>query len=595
MAQNSLHYEFYSKENMMLIIDIFANYMREKQGIQVESIDDVKSIKKFVYTCMNDVYERNQGKDKSSQDLNVIVLTTLREHYTKKARSSETNKPNIASLSRETQVYGNRQVRFNELIPEGNSYSKKEAEITPSALDALIHDRERQVNPQVERPDISKLGKQIHETAEDSDSFQKRLDKLQSQRNTSVLVDTVTNPPITDPSFSQDSIMNRLVVDTETQHMNTLADPKSFFAAPISSELLGSGKTVPYNPSLPSENQLLVPMKTSEMFLNPRNHKAKEIKKYLSINSADRRWDLEPLRYRYSINSFGDDNDLQKKYRNIESIAVGKVVIPEEIIERVTTTNQNMKQFFNYDFSFAYPYLILAIDEFNDVYDGTNDSVRKAFSKLVYHRSYKAPNGRGYIILKPIQKEKKDFYPTPLSSFQKLSIALLKPNGDVLNTSSDAYKLFKVEYELFNTHYLKIVTDVYFDKNEFFAGDEVVFQGHLMTALTDNMDALVVKKFNDFINRKEGHEVKQIGSPNDNGYFRTFYIQAPGSFDRANGRYVIDQQIIDALNEYNTQIDFCDPDTPTNGRILNNSLQHTISMQVEMLVDDARIIERQIL
>lgn len=600
MAKQMSNHSFYSKDNMLLIIDIFADYMRDKQGFQIETIADAKSLKKFVYATMNDVFELHKDQQRSAQELNVVVLTVLREHYVKKAKSSSslmldtTSKPNVANLNRETQVYGNRQVRFNELIPEGNPYSKKEIEITPNALDALINERERQVNPAIEKPDINKLGKQIRETPDDSNSFLKKLDMLQNQRNVTY-VDTTTNPAITDPPGSQDRIMNRLVVDTETQKINNMADPKALFAAPISTELLGSGESKPFNPSAPMQTTLQVPLQSGQMFLNPRSHKSKELKKYLSINSADRKWDMEPLRYRYSINSFGDDNDLQNRYRNIESIAVGKVVIPEEIIERTTVTNQNLKQFFNYDFSFAYPYLILAIDEFTDVYDGTNNNVRKAFSKLVYHRSYKAPNGRGYIILKPIQKEKKTFYPTPLSSFQKLSVSLLKPNGDVFNTSTDGYKLFKVEYESFNTHYIKIVTDVYFDKNEFFVGDEVILQDHEMTVLGNNMDSLAVKKFNEFINRKEGHEIKQIGSANDSGYFRTFYIQAPGNFDKTVGRYVLNQQFIDTLNEYNTQVDFCAPETPSNGRILNNSLQHTISMQIEMLVDDARIIDREIL
>jgi hypothetical protein len=595
MNKNINNYEFYSKDNMMLIIDIFNDYMREKHGVQIDTIEDAKSIKKFVYSTMNDVYEKN--KNKPSQDLNVMVLTILREYYMKKAKTAEAKKPNIAVLNRDADLYGNRSNKVNQLIPESNPYSKRESElITPVALDKLINERESQFNPQTDRPDISKLGKQIRETPEDSNAFLKKFDMLQNERNTVMTVNDDTTPQ---PLLSSDNIMNRLITDTETQHINRIDnhDPKALFTNPISTELLGSGETKPFNPVDNNQNQSLLnePMKGGDAFLNPRNHKTKEIEKYLSLNSADRNWSLEPLRYRYSVNSLGDDNDLQRRYRNIESISVGKVIIPEEIIEKISTTNQNMKTFFNYDFSFAYPYLILRIDEFDNVYDGTNDNVRKAFSKLIYHRSYKAPNGRGYIILKPIQKEKKKFYPTPLSSIGKLSISLLKPNGDVLNSSADSYKLFKIEYEQFNSHYLKIITDIYFDKNEFFVGDEIIFQGHNMTILNNNMTDFNVSKFNDFINRQEGHEIKQIGGANDSGFYRSFYIQAPGQFDRINGIYVLDTTLLNTLNEYNGQIDFCDPATSTNGRLLNNSLQHTISLKLETIVDDARIIGRDIL
>lgn len=587
MSKNISNYDFYSKDNMMLIIDIFNDYMREKHGIQVDTIENNKTLKKFVYSTMNDVYENN--KDKPAQQLNIIVLTILREHYLQKVKTTDSKKPNVASLNRDTDLYGKRSVQINQLIPEGNPYSRRESElITPVALDKLIHDRERQFHNENGKPDISKLGKQIHEKPEDSSLFLQKVDLLQNERN-SILNESISNG---------DSIMNRLITDTETQQLNKIDnhDPKVLFNNPISTELLGSGESQPFNPNNNVQSMIMnEPLRSSDAYLNPRNHKTKEIEKFLSINSVDRNWSLEPLRYRYSVNSLGNNNDLQSRYRNIESIAVGKVVIPEEIIERTTTTNQNLKTFFNYDFSFAYPYLILRIDEFDNVYDGTNDNIRKAFSKLIYHRSYKAPNGRGYIILKPIQKEKKKFYPTPLSSIGKLSISLLKPNGDILNTSSDSYKLFKVEYEQFNTHYLKIVTDVYFDKNEFFVGDEVLLQGHNMTVLNNNMNDFDVQKFNEFINRKEGHEIKQIGGANDSGFYRSFYIQAPGQFDRVNGQYVLDSGLLSNLNEYNSQIDFCDPNTPTNGRILNNSLQHTISLKLETIIDDAKIIEREII
>jgi len=116
-----------------------------------------------------------------------------------------------------------------------------------------------------------------------------------------------------------------------------------------------------------------------------------------------------------------------------------------------------------------------------------------------------------------------------------------------------------------------------------------------MIVLTEGMSSDLVKRFNDFINRKQGHEVKEIGNPNDYGFFRTFYIQAPGIFDKEQGRFVLDDDIIATLNIYNNQVDFCNPATPTNGVIMNNSLQNCISMELECLVDDAKVIEREIL
>jgi hypothetical protein len=180
------------------------------------------------------------------------------------------------------------------------------------------------------------------------------------------------------------------------------------------------------------------------------------------------------------------------------------------------------------------------------------------------------------------------FYPAPLSSFSRLSISLLRPNGALVNDSSDNYKLFKVEYEQFNVQYLKIVTDLYFDKNEFFIGDEIVIKNHVMIENTEGMSDIFIRRFNEFINRRQGHEIKQIGSANDNGFFRTFYIQAPGTFDKTQGRFVIDDDVIATLNTYNNQIDFCSPSVGANGVLLNLSLQNTIGLKMGLVVDDTK-------
>jgi hypothetical protein len=280
-------------------------------------------------------------------------------------------------------------------------------------------------------------------------------------------------------------------------------------------------------------------------------------------------------------------DDVTGNYKNIRSIEVGKVIIPEEISENINILNAPNKTQFNYEFSFSYPYLILRIDEFNDVYDGTNDNVRKSFCKLVYHKSYKAPNGRGYVILKPLQNEKKYFYPSPLSTLSRMSISLLKPNGYLLNDSTDSYKIFKVDYDRFNPHYYHIVTDVFFDKNEFYVGDVVLIKGFSIESETYPVNAVTL---NEYINRPEGHEVLQIGSTNDNGFWRSFYIKAIGTFDRINGKFDADANVVSALNEYNDTINY-NTFTGSNGSILNTSLQNTIGMSVDVLMNDVSHIE----
>lgn len=563
-------FEFYSKDNMKLLMDICQGYLQEKHNIDINSITDAKSHKRLVYDTMNDIYDNN--KNKPHKELNVIVLTILKEHYIKKVEEyRKTMLVTSNALSRDSDLYGKRQVNIHNQLPQN---SKKMLEPIDIPYERLIAERGQDA-PEV-RPDISKLGRQIKELPEETESFLKKLNQLNAERD--MLFDSNDN--------KQDLLTNRINDDASVHAKNNLMtqDPKSLFNQSFIVDEPSSLQTDVR--STPVENKDK-PHTMFNDFLNPRPQLTKRIYKFLSLNSFDRDWSLEPLRFRYSINSLGNSNDLQNRYRNISELSVGRVVIPEEIIEKTSITNQSLKPFFNYDFNFAYPYLILQIDEFSDVYDGTNDAVRKGFAKLIYEQSYKAPNGRGYIILKPMQKEKKVFYPAPLSSFSRLSLSLLRPNGSLVNMSSDNYKILKVEYEQFNVHYLKIVTNIYFDKNEFFVGDEVIIRDHKMTVLTEGMDDILVRRFNDFINRNEGHEIKQIGNANDNGFFRSFYIQAPGVFNKQEGRFDIDNNVIDTLNTYNNQIDFCAPNIQSNGSMLNLSLQNTVALKITSVIDDA--------
>jgi signal peptidase I len=244
------------------------------------------------------------------------------------------------------------------------------------------------------------------------------------------------------------------------------------------------------------------------------------------------------------------------------------VIIPEEI--NLKWTAETQKPNYNYDFSFAHPYLHLIIEEFGNVYDGTNDISRRSFCKLIFDKKYCTPNGRSFLILKPMQGETKLFYPSPLSSMPRLTMSLVRPTGQLLNDSYDAYKIFKIDYEVFNANYLAIVSDEYFDRNEYYVGDTVVLKGFTGPLHQDLVN---------FINRPEGHEVLELGTANENGYYRSFYIQTLGVFDKKQGSFNVDTDAITALNNYNNTIDY-ETTTDTNGVIMNLSLQHSISMNL---------------
>lgn len=282
-------------------------------------------------------------------------------------------------------------------------------------------------------------------------------------------------------------------------------------------------------------------------------------------------------------------------FKNIHSIQITNVSIPTEIFHTYINTPQlDFATNKDYNFNFNFPYILCNIDEFQDIYDGTDDTIRKSFCQLQFKELVKTPNGRGYIILKPVQNEKKVFYPNPLSTLPTLNISLTKPNGELLNMSEDGLSILAIS--TYQSYYLKVTTKTYFEKDAFYHGDYVRIKNFNLYQITSSMPRDAVEQFNRFINRKEGHVVYEVGTPNESGYYNSFHIFGPGHFDKKEGRFVVNATMTDAVsqfhnflvenkyfeeNEQNSQANY------ENGFLLNMSLQNSISMTVEMYKPDS--------
>jgi hypothetical protein len=334
-----------------------------------------------------------------------------------------------------------------------------------------------------------------------------------------------------------------------------------------------------------------VPTQSTSLVIDQPVQRATQYK-YLTINGFDRDWTnaMQKKRFSYSI----DFSQLNNNYRNITSIKFSKLIIPNEIIEFKSV--MNMPKFVHHhDHKLAYPYLLFQVNEIGDMCDGFSQQVQKSFAQFVYDKSYKCPNGRGYIILVPAQDETKVFYPQSLSSIQRLTFSILKPNGTLFNNNKDDYNVFKVEYEHYNTLYIKIVTDKYFDKNEFFIGDSILVTDYIMypplapapshPSHCGSVSAADYSIMAEFVNRPEGHEIVQLGEANDNGFYRSFYVLAPCELDQSIGKLVVKKELVEALKEYNKL------SMPrVQGAIINTSLQSVISMTVGTDVVDRSIL-----
>lgn len=282
-------------------------------------------------------------------------------------------------------------------------------------------------------------------------------------------------------------------------------------------------------------------------------------------------------------------------FKDIYSIQITNVTIPTDIYNHYVNSNDVSS---DHNFNFNFPYILCNIDAFQDIYDGTDDSIRKSFCQLQYHELIKTPNGRGYIILKPVQNEIKIFYPNCLSNLPTINISLTKPNGELLNNNEDGQPIFNISVS--QSYYLKVTTTVYYDKNAFYKGDYVKIKNFNIYQINTNISKELIDEFNIFINKNEGHVIYENGEPNENGYYNTFYIHGPGYFDKTIGRFIINEDLMDAISTFDQQLidnDFYQvtngismSDSYENGYILNMSLQHTVSLTIEMYKPDAMVM-----
>ena len=173
----------------------------------------------------------------------------------------------------------------------------------------------------------------------------------------------------------------------------------------------------------------------------------------LFIYSADRDWvnNTQENRYNFSVNfdpannrlGYGLSPSTYIKFKNIVRIELVKIIMPTEacdaLMTKTSATAYNTTKSVNV---FAYPYLQVRIDELNTNGFGTNDGLNNAFGVVSYDAYWASDTtlkGKGYTRLVPkFLKCQKVYYPTPLSTLQKMTIQIQKPDGSQFCTNADA-------------------------------------------------------------------------------------------------------------------------------------------------------------
>ncbi len=643
--------EFVTLQNLKHCEGRFRSYMDSHHGIRFSGESDDGQLRQLLYTTMVEVRKRESGAGASGgqppalKALNNATLNAARD--TLLQQPAQPRLPGASSaaagdaqssilLSREREVYGERQVYFNEMLP---ATSDRRSDVTGRIV--ASHDRavgERSGGgggrgggaPAMQLQQTSAASERAGESvgAMAAEEFERRLAELARGR------DADFGAPQPDDAFvalaelslarpAPAMSMPRTAGADEPEASQACAPLMSMSRAKakakakaaggggggggggdgedeggaqfaqshpqdsleiarrvrrdadawVESQAPGSAAHVPYENRFQSAD-LLIP--------SPAADQVKVIERYLTIDGSDRDYLSEPLRYRFTARTAGlqTSSSLMRNYHNIVWLEATRVLLPMEIVS-ATGSVIMPKGYYNIEYSFAFQYLVLLLDDFDGLMDGTNELLRRAFCVFVYDQDYKAPNGRGYVMLKPAQGERKTFH-TPVGSLRDLNISLVRPNGVLFNSSQDDMATSYLQYETQNPLMIKVVVDQYFDRNDFWPGDMVRITGMAIAPLAQPPDAAGLTALLAYLNRGEGHEVIQLGSTNAQGFINSFYVLAPAQLDTANGVVVVDTASIAAVASLGAGAgDATATSRVTSpGRLMNMSLQAVLTMKL---------------
>ena len=406
----------------------------------------------------------------------------------------------------------------------------------------------------------------------------------------------------TQPYEQRNIILERNNTNSQTKIDQTITDPMELlklgkrledrYIERMEEHIVNDDNVQTIPPELVAENQ-------AQMIKIQRDTQPKYIEKvhYININSVDRNWQSSNNETRYNFQvKFNQNQDYQggatisNLYRNIISV---------ELVSGIMPMDSFVEPFDNriYMGLSRYPYLLLRIEELDNVFRGTNNWVDKAFSTLIFDKvfytntlstDYISGSGtsivqstpkqgfageylRGFMKYNPAYFEKKKFYNNPLASLNRMSIEITDPRGNFINTQNDVLNLSAISFtgnvaavsgtELIPTYawpfstqgsysYIKLTSATYFSNRLFRIGDRIIIKNVSGVTGTNG------PAFMNFINRDEGHiiinlDVETNGSANTNnrGFINGIYISPPGTMNSTN-------QTLDPATYFDSDVTF---------------------------------------
>ena len=226
-------------------------------------------------------------------------------------------------------------------------------------------------------------------------------------------------------------------------------DPRMLYLSDQSAAVPNANPTI----ALPNTFQTRPPL-PQDIIKSQGDHMAYKENEYnLMIYSGDRDWVNNTVenRYNFSVNfdpannrqGFGLSPSTYIKFKNITRIEIVKAIMATEGLETVSlktgATAYDTSKIINV---LSFPYLQVRIDELNTNIYGTNEGVNNSFGVINYDAYWTSDSllkNKGFTCLIPkFLKCQKVYAPTPLSTLNKLSIQIQRPDGTLVTTDNDA-------------------------------------------------------------------------------------------------------------------------------------------------------------
>jgi hypothetical protein len=310
--------------------------------------------------------------------------------------------------------------------------------------------------------------------------------------------------------------------------------------------------------------------------------KYRERVNYIIVNSIDRDWanSSRETRYNFKVNFKANSTHMGAGildlYRNVTSVELVNAIIPQDCVNLPFDSRV-------YIDILNFPYLLLQIPEFSDVFRGTNSHNDRAFSVLIFDKQHDSSvlstdfiSGANTSIVNtspttqfyreyrktfykytPAYFEKKVYDNMPLASLSHMTLILNTPAGENLNSLDDVLAISSVqestalgsignslEYDSATSYpndasfatrkYIRIQTSSAFSSKLFRLGDLIKIEGYALTGA-----AAYNSTFTQFINREEGHYILNLDQSNitlsnsnaNQGYISNLYIAPPGELN----------------------------------------------------------------